>query len=364
LKTTQLVKPLTIKEEEVTMKRFLTIVLMIVLVSVLIFGVSAKSVAGPVSAAEFYKKNVVTMLVGFNPGGGSDYGGRLLASYWTAATGGAMVVKNKTGGGGIVATNYMNTAKPDGLTIAFGNFGSGFVLPHLFKDRAMKYDIKKLNFLVGAFHEPWTLLISTKRSYESVEDLKNAKGLKFSALNPSGPGGIVGAFFIDILGLDARLITGYKGGSAMGLAAGKGEVDVIPNPLGVGINSMKKGFVKTPVVVVDSKRSDIFPDTPAVTEIVKFTPKQQALFKMVDMASYILRVAAAPPGVPEDRVNFMRDAFAKIVAMRGFNNQAKLNFPMGPTPLLGNELDAFVAEAASLKVEPVTTMVKKYLSIK
>ena len=127
---------------------------------------------------------------------------------------------------------------------------------------------------------------------------------------------------------------------------------------------MKKGFVKTPVVVVDSKRSDIFPDTPAVTEIIKFTPKQQALFKMVDMASYILRVAAAPPGVPEDRVNFMRDAFAKIVAMRGFKNQAKLNFPMGPTPLLGNELDAFVAEASSLKVEPVTTMVKKYLSIK
>ena len=150
----------------------------------------------------------------------------------------------------------------------------------------------------------------------------------------------------------------------MGLAAGKGEVDVIPNPLGVGINSMKKGFVKSPVVIVDSKRSKFFPDTPAITELVKFTPEQEALYKMVDMATYVIRVAAAPPGVPEDRVKFMRDAFAKIVAMKGFNNQAKLNFPMGPTPLVGTELDEFVAEAADLKVEPVTTMVKKYLSIK
>jgi hypothetical protein len=41
-----------------------------------------------------------------------------------------------------------------------------------------------------------------------------------------------------------------------------------------------------------------------------------------------------------------------------------MNFPLGPTPMLGEELDAFVADAASLDIAPVMKMVKKYLSIK
>ena len=118
----------------------------------------ARASAAADSAADFYKKNVVTMVVGLNPGGGSDYAGRLLASYWSAATdGGAMIVKNMTGAGGLVATNFMYSAKPDGLTIGFGMFGSAYLMPFLTKDPAVKFDFKRLNWLVGVFNEPFGL---------------------------------------------------------------------------------------------------------------------------------------------------------------------------------------------------------------
>jgi len=347
------------------MKKVLPIVLMIMSIGSLIFGTWATSGAAPVSAAEFYKKNVVTMVIGFNPGGGSDYAGRLLASYWSAATdGGAMIVKTMTGAGGLVATNYINSAKPDGLTIGFGMFGNAYLSPYLAKDPAVKFDYKKLTWLIGVFNEPFGLHVSVKRPYASVDDLKKVKGLKIAALAPFGPDSTAEVPFIDFLGLDAQIITGYKGGSEMALAAGKGEIDIVPLPAGTGLDSVNKGFVKAPVVVMANRRVDVFKDSPAFTEVVNFTPEQKAFFKATDTASYILRVGAAPPGVPEDRVKFMQDSFAKIVAMDGFKEQSKLAFPLGPTPLVGDELNAFVKEAGNINIEAINQLIKKYLAIK
>ena len=143
------------------------------------------------------------------------------------------------------------------------------------------------------------------------------------------------AVFIDFLKLDAKIITGYKGGSDMALAAGKGEIDIVPLPTGTGLDSVNKGFVKPPVVVMGNRRVDVFKDSPAFTEVLNFTPEQKTFFKLAYATTYILRVGAAPPGVPEDRIKFMQDTFAKIVTMDGFKEQSKLAFPFGPTPLVG-----------------------------
>jgi len=347
------------------MKRTIPFVLMIVLVSGLIFDICAKSTAEAISAADFYKKNIVTMVVGFSPGGGSDYAARLLASYWPEVTnGGVMVIKNMGGAGGLTATNYVNSAKPDGLTVGFGMFPSAYLMPVLTKDPAVRYDAKKLQWLVGVFNEPWTIHISTKRPYETVEDLKKAKGLIFPTLSPVGGATIAEAFFIDILGLDAKIVTGYKTGGEQVLAAGKGEADITAVPAAVGLDGMNKGFVKPPVVIMGRKRLDAFPGTPAFPELVKFTSEQEAQFNQAYVASYVSRVGAARPGVPEDRVKFMRDAFAKILAMKGFAEKSKSFFPLGPTPMIGEELNAFMKEAFSINIDPVNAQIRKYLSIK
>jgi len=223
------------------MKRSLTLVCLFMLSVFLVFGNPPGAAADSPSPAEFFKKNVVTMVIGTTPGGGADYSGRLLASYWSAATGGAMIVKNMTGAGGVVATNYVTSSKPNGLTIGLGMFGSSYLSPHLNKDPAVKFDLLKMNWLIGVFQEPFGLHVSAKSPHSTVEDFKKAKGIKCAALSPLAPGSILEALFLEMLGLDGRVITGYKGGAAMGLAAGKGEVDIVPQPTSVGLNSMKKG---------------------------------------------------------------------------------------------------------------------------
>ena len=346
------------------MKKSLSLVCLVMLAGFLVLGNPAGSEAASPSPAEFFKKNVVTMVIGQSPGGGSDYSGRLLASYWSAATGGAMMVKNMLGAGGVVATNYVTASKPNGLTIGHGMFGSSYLSPHLKKDPAVKFDLLKVNWLIGVFQEPWGLHVSSKSPHSTVEDFKKAKDIKCAALSPLAPGGILEALFLDLLGLDGRIITGYKGGAAMGLAAGKGEVDIVPQPTSVGLRSVQKGFVKTPVVVIGDKRVASFPDSPTLIESVNMTPEQKVLYDLATNASHIVRAAIAPPGVPRDRIQFMRDAFAKIVKMKGFKRQAGLSFPLGPSPLIGKELDAFVKKAADTNMDAIKKLVNRHLAIR
>ena len=348
------------------MKRSLCLVSLFMLVCFLVFGNPAGSSAASPSAAEFFKNNKVTLVIGTTPGGGADYSGRLLASYWSAVTdGGAMVVRNMTGAGGVVATNYVTKSKPDGLTISLGMFGSSYLNPHLYKDPAVKFDLRKMNWLIGVFQEPFGLHVSIKSPNSTVADFQKAKGVKAAALNPAAPGAILEALFYELLGIDGRVITGYKGGAAMGLAAGKGEIDIVPQPTSVGLNSMERKFVKAPVVVISDKRVASFPDSPTLLESVKnITAEQKALYDLADTASHVVRAVCAPPGVPQDRVQFMREAFAKIVEMRGFQRQAGAIFPLGPSPLLAPEMEAFAKKAAETDMAPIKKLVNKYTAIR
>ena len=190
--------------------------------------------------------------------------------------------------------------------------------------------------MIGVFNEPLDSIVSAKRPYASVDDLKKVKGLKIVNAGTLWFGSTAEVPFIESLGLDAKIITGYKGGSEMALAAGKGEIDIVPLADRNGLDSVNKGFVKAPVVVMGRRRVDVFKDSPAFTRGDEFHPGAKGnSLKRRTRASYILRVGAAPPGVPEDRVKFMQDSFAKIVAMEGFKEQSKLDVSPGANAIVG-----------------------------
>ena len=345
------------------MKRFFT-ALMVALFLAGFVAVGVSTSWAKVSPAEFYKKNAVTVVIGFSPGGGTDYVSRLFANYWPKVTGGSVIAKNMGGAGGVVAANYVNAQKPDGLTMVFGMYSSTYVLPKITKNKAAKYDPLKMKFIIGGMHEPFVIHISAKKPYETVEDLMKAKNLKMGAVSPYGGDSAALIPFLDFMNIDAKLITGYRGGSKSLLAAAKGEIDMVVAPASTGLRAVKKGFVKSAFVVMDYKRCPIYPDAPAMTELVKFTPAQEALFKVSHQAGYILRTGAVAPGVPADRVKYMREAFWKVTELKEFQDEAMKKFPMGPTPIGGEKLDSMVKEAGNMDFEPVRATIKKFLAVK
>ena len=166
---------------------------------------------------------------------------------------------------------------------------------------------------------------------ESIDDLKKAEKLIFGQSTPGGPGSISSAALIEILGLDAKIVHGYES-PELGLAVKRGEIDCYSIVGNIGLDDIEKGFVK-PLLVFTFERTDWFPDTPAIAEVLDLTPEQE------DYIAFIEALGAAksfygPPDVPADKLTYLRRAFDEIMATEAFVKQAKLKFPVWQKPLL------------------------------
>lgn len=81
--------------------------------------VLAASVAAAVPAFADYPEKPINLIVGFRAGGGSDTAARILATEMEASLGQKIIVENKGGAGGAVATEFVRQQAGDGYTIGF-----------------------------------------------------------------------------------------------------------------------------------------------------------------------------------------------------------------------------------------------------
>jgi tripartite-type tricarboxylate transporter receptor subunit TctC len=94
-------------------------------------------VAATASAAADYPVRPVRVVVPYSPGGGTDFTARTVAQRLTGSLGQTFVVDNRPGAAGIIGTQIVATAQPDGYTIVW-NDNAHLVNPLVFKDA--KYD--------------------------------------------------------------------------------------------------------------------------------------------------------------------------------------------------------------------------------
>jgi tripartite-type tricarboxylate transporter receptor subunit TctC len=317
-----------------------------------------------VTAAEFYKNNTVTLICPMTPGAGSDYAARLLASYWPDATdGGAMIVKNMEGGGGLVGANFISTAKTDGLTLGLGMLATSYIGPMVFKDPALKLDPTKQTWIGGFFGEPTVGCVIVGSPYKSAKDIRNAKGLKFGSAGVNASGTIFAALLGEFLGLENfSIIAGYGGGSAVVLALGKKEIDGQTAPYSTVLSGITKGFSAPPFVIFEPKRDASLPDTPSIYEVADMTSEKEALLKAGMAVGSSLRTIGGPPGIAADKVKFLSDAFVKITAMKGFKDQANFYFPLWTDPVSGDKILEDIKQSQTLPIDKLKSTMNKYLA--
>src|SRR3954462_5824657 len=85
------------------------------------------------AAAQNFPSKPITMVVGFEPGGGTDTVARILAKTLSDNVGQQVVVENRAGAGGNIAVDYVAKAAPDGYTVVLANVGALTVNPHMIK---------------------------------------------------------------------------------------------------------------------------------------------------------------------------------------------------------------------------------------
>src|SRR6478609_8480364 len=94
-----------------------------------------------VSAAQDYPSRPITLVVPYAAGGGNDVMARIVAEKMSKSLGQQIVIENKGGAGGSIATRQVAKASPDGYTLALGGTGTLAINPTLYPN--VGYDPRK-----------------------------------------------------------------------------------------------------------------------------------------------------------------------------------------------------------------------------
>ncbi len=308
--------------------------------AVLAAAAIAGLVAGGASAQEgkdFYDGKTVTYIVATKPGGGYDTNGRLVAEYMQKhLPGSTVVVQNMPGAGHIIGANYIYNSEPDGLTI--GTFNTGLIYGQLKGDDAIKFDLTNMSWIGKVSSEPRVFVVSEQSGIESFEDLANApERVKFAAAGVGSASTVETTMLVNNLGLPVDIITGYNGDDDQ-LAMRRGEVQGI-----FGSRSSFQRFVDEGHGKFIAQIGGSETDVPQLASLIDNAEAMKAI-ALIESQSNIARLTAGPPGIPEDRLQALRDAYAAATSDPEFIEKAKqLELPVDPA--IGDKVAASVATA-------------------
>lgn len=225
--------------------------------------------SGPVQAQKSnYPNKPIRIIVPFAPGGGTDVLGRILTQKVGEAIGATIVVDNRGGSGGVIATKTIAASVPDGYTLAFDTAS--------YTTRAVLYElpfdpVRDVTPIIQAFSSGYIMVVppSNILPARSVKEL-----IAYATANPGkinyGSSG-VGTFlhlgtelFLAMANVKMNHVP-YKGaGPALNDLMG-GQIHLVLGSLTVAGPLMKANRMRG-IAVTTAKRWPDYPDIPAVAE--------------------------------------------------------------------------------------------------
>jgi tripartite-type tricarboxylate transporter receptor subunit TctC len=284
---------------------------------------SISAFAGPPSFAG----RTVTMVIGFDPGGGTDAAGRLIANYLTKYLPGhpGVVVQNMPGADGIAAMNYIAwQAKPDGLTITMG--ANTQVDPLNYRRAGAQFDPSKFP-VIGGVGRGGTVLLIDKDAEKRLHDPVAKPALMGSVSAIPRSGMQMTLWGIGYLGWNAKWVVGYPGTNEAMLALSRGEIDMTSTANMFQIAQYTKSGkfdILNQSGSLDHGKTVPRPDfgnAPLFVEQMKGKiedPLAQKAFAYWVSINSMDKWLGLPPGAPDDVVKVYRAAFDQVAADADF----------------------------------------------
>jgi tripartite-type tricarboxylate transporter receptor subunit TctC len=272
-----------------------------------------------------YPSRPITLIVPYAAGGGNDAMARGIAVAMSKILGQQIVVENRGGAGGSIATRQIAKATPDGYTLGIGGTGTLGVAPTLYPDAG--YDPRKDFTPIGLIaNSPLVLLVHPSVPANNVRELIALAKAQPGKLNYASAGNGSGIHLSTVLfaftaGIELSHIP-YKGtGQALTDVIG-GHVKVYfssPPPV---IGLVKSGQLRG-LAVTGAKRSPVFPDLPTVAE--------SALPGFEAVLHYGI---IGPAGIPRPIVDKLNAALREALASAEVSNRLALEAaePQPTTP--------------------------------
>jgi tripartite-type tricarboxylate transporter receptor subunit TctC len=217
-------------------------------------------------AATSYPNRVIRMIVGFGAGGGNDIFARLVAQKLQDILGETVIVENKPGAGGRLASEYVASQSPDGYTLLVGATGAMSIAAAIYPD--LRYSPTK-SFVPMAMiaHFPLFLVVPENGPVKSVKEL-----VVWTKAHPAKANYATTSPTFTITSELLKLKTGMPGVAVPYKSSGEILVSVMSGQTMFGfvdgppaIPMINAGKIRA-LAVTGSERSDVLPTVPAMSE--------------------------------------------------------------------------------------------------
>lgn len=280
-----------------------------------------------------YPEKPVVIIVPYSPGGGSDNVSRAMARHLSETWKQSVVVENKPGADGLIATNETIRAKPDGYTLLV-SIPAIAMLKHT--NKTLKVDpLTQLTPVTMMATGPTALVVKGDTGVKTVEDFKRQCSAEKS--NCSWASGepftlMVGSGLMSSLGLNDKVTNvRYAGTSAAVSDVIGGHVTSLVTGTSSVLSSHKSGALRILAVSADKRLAEL-PDVPTYAEAglsdVKFSNNWYGIF--------------APAGTPEPIKKKIADGFHQAA---NAPEVLKVLKPLLLSPV-GSSPDEFAAQVA------------------
>lgn len=238
----------------------------------LVAGAVALSAGSRTTRAQIYPTRPVRIVVGFAAGGPGDINARLVAQLLTARLGQQVVVENRTGGGGNIATEAVIRAAPDGYTLLVTALPQA-VGALLYRNLNFDF-VRDIAPVAAISREPIIMVVNPSMPVRTVPEfvayaknrLDQGQELSMASAGIGTPAHLGGELFQMMTGIRMRHIP-YRGGAPALTDLIGGHVDVFFAAMSASIEYVRVGTLR-PLAVTTRVRSEALPGVPTVADTV------------------------------------------------------------------------------------------------
>ena len=224
--------------------------------------------AGHAAVAQTYPSKPIRLVVGFAPGGGTDYVARAIGPKLTEALGQPIIVENKPGASGAVGNELVAKSAPDGYTLVVAAAGTMAIAPNFLGKLGFDTfrDFEPIALFVTA---PFVVVVNPALPAKTLAEFNALARAKPGSLNfgSSGTGGtphLSGELYKRMAGIDIVHVP-YKGLAPALTDLLGGQVQAVFADIGLVLKQIEAGRLR-PLAVTSARRFAALPEVPTVSE--------------------------------------------------------------------------------------------------
>ena len=292
--------------------------------------------------AQAWPAKPVRIMVGFAPGGAADVTARMIAPKLGESLGQPVVIENRGGSGGLLATDAVAKSAPDGYTLLLMP-AADTIQPAV--RRKLPYDLERDFAPVARMvFGPWFLVVHSSVPARNVKELialaKASPGKLNYATSGTGSSAHLAAEVLSSIMRISMVHIPYKGTSDGVVAVATGQADMIFASIPAATPLMSAGRVRA-LAVTTGKRTALAPDMPTLIESGVPGYDRSGWYGML-----------APATVPREIVARLSSAIVKIMNTAEIQDAFRRQ-GLDPAPTTPEEFGTFIRSEIAQNIKVV-----------